>query len=74
MTGSARSSMRSTQDIGLCAFAESRLGELLDGIFNAMLVNSEVNCSKGAPSYLLLNDVLVDPMYCTALILAVGIL
>ena len=66
--------MRSTQDIGLCAFAESRLGELLDGIFNAMLIYSEVNCSKGAPSNLLLDDVLVDPMYCTALILTIGIL
>ena len=65
--------MRTTQDIGLCAFAQSRFGELLDGIFNAMLVNGKVNCSKGAPSYLLLYYVLVDPVYCTALVLTIGI-
>lgn len=38
-----------------------------------MLVNSKVNCSKGAPAQLLLYYILVDPMYRTAIVLAIGI-
>ena len=65
--------MRSTEDIGLRALSQPGFGELFYRIVNTMLVNSKMNGSKGAPSYLLLNYVLVDPMYGTALILAIGI-
>ena len=65
--------MRSTEDVGLCALSQPGFGEFLDRILNTMLVNGKVNGSKGAPSYFLLDYVLVDPMYGTTLILAVGI-
>ena len=73
MTCSVSPSVRSAEDIGLCALSQAGFGELFDRIVNTMLVNGKVNGSKGAPSYFLLDYVLIDPMYCTALILAVGI-
>lgn len=62
------------EQVGLGAFAQARLGELLDGILLAVLVDGEVDGAKGAAANLLLDQVLVDAVLGGAVILAVAVL
>ena len=62
------------EEFRLGAFAQARLGELFDGILLAILVDGEVDCAKGAPSNLLLDQVLVDAVLGGAVIFAVAVL
>lgn len=62
------------EEVGLGAFAQARLGELLDGVLLAILVDGEVDGAKGAAADLLLDQVLVDAVLGGAVILAVAVL
>lgn len=64
----------SAEEVRLGAFAQTRLGELLDGILLAVLVDGEVDGAEGAPANLLLDQVLVDAVLGAAVILAVAVL
>ena len=64
----------SAEEVGLGAFAQARLGELLDGVFLAILVDGEVDGAKGAAANLLLDQVLVDAVLGGAVIFAVAVL
>ncbi len=64
----------SAQEVGLGALAQARLGELLDGILVAILVDGEVDGTKRATANLLLDQVLVDTVLSGAVILAVAVL
>ncbi|ROV87366.1 hypothetical protein VSDG_09877 [Cytospora chrysosperma] len=56
----ARPAWPPAQDVGLGALAQPCLGELLDGILVAELVDGEVHGAVGAPADLFLDGVLVD--------------
>jgi hypothetical protein len=58
----------------LGAFAQTRLGELLDGILLAILVDGEVDGAERAAANLLLDQVLVDAVLGGAVIFAVAVL
>ena len=62
------------EEVRLGAFAQARLGELLDGILLAVLVDGEVDGAEGATANLLLDQVLVDAVLGAAVILAVAVL
>lgn len=62
------------EEIGLGALAQARLGELLDGVLLAILVDGEVDGAKGAAANLLLDQVLVDAVLGAAVIFAVAVL
>ena len=62
------------EQVGLGAFAQARLGELLDGVLLAILVDGEVDGAKGATANLLLDQVLVDAVLGGAVIFAVAVL
>lgn len=62
------------EQVGLGAFAQARLGELLDGVLLAILVDGEVDGAKGATANLLLDQVLVDAVLGGAVVFAVAVL
>jgi hypothetical protein len=62
------------EEVRLGAFAQTRLGELLDGILLAILVDCEVDGAKGAAPNLLLDQVLVNAVLCGAVIFAIAVL
>jgi len=64
----------SAEEVRLGAFAQTRLGELLDGILLAILVDGEVDSAERAAANLLLDQVLVDAVLGAAVILAVAVL
>jgi hypothetical protein len=64
----------SAEQVRLGAFAQTRLGELLDGILLAVLVDCEVDGAEGTPANLLLDQILVDAVLGGAVILAVAVL
>lgn len=64
----------SAEQVRLGAFAKARLGELLDGVLLAILVDSEVDGAERAAANLLLDQVLVDAVLGGAVILAVAVL
>ena len=64
----------SAQQVRLGAFAQPRLGELLDGILLAILVDGQVDGAERAAPDLLLDQVLVDAVLGGAVIFAVAVL
>ena len=64
----------SAEQVRLGAFAQTRLGELLDGILLAILVDGEVDGAERAAANLLLDQVLVDAVLGGAVIFAVAVL
>jgi hypothetical protein len=64
----------SAEEVRLGAFAQTRLGELFDGILLAVLVDGEVDSAEGATANLLLDQVLVDAVLGAAVIFAVAVL
>ena len=65
--------MWSTQDMGLRTFPQSGLGEFLHGELRAISVHGQVNGAERTPTNLLLDDILVDAVYCPAIVLAIGV-
>ncbi len=61
---------RLAQNVGLCSLSQACLGEFFDGIFDAILVYGDMNGAKGASADLLLDDILIDPVLSTSVILA----
>lgn len=62
------------EQVRLGAFAQTRLGELLDGILQAILVDGEVDGAERASPNLLLDQVLIDAVLGGAVIFAVAVL